>query len=405
MDETPIGGGELLFTPDIDKLAARGDFPGLVKATSDRHPDVRRRAAVVLGELGDQEAFWPLMKLAGCTVAGGRESTWTEDPDPGVRAAAVEALGRLAMLDSRGMDRLISCAQDRDGLIAASAHRALIVSGSREPAHLGGALIGRRVPGPHRWVDQDALRALVTSLGEIGVQAILEAAANFPRNDAIVDAVLWFGSGAVEPCLRALAAPKPRTRETAIWALRRSREPKAFQPLVAALDDIDEDVRYEAIWALGDVFGARAVPGLIPALGDSAPRVRLAAATVLGKIGSDDARAALKGMVERGESDANVLGEAALGIGVPGDPGAADLLLVLIAHPSDNVRRWAMVGLRGTCDPRAVDAIAARLPDPDAYEVLKNATKMDSPLRAAATEALKRERKRRRRDGRASQGS
>jgi HEAT repeat protein len=335
----------------------------------------------------------------------GRDSKWTEDPDPGVRAAAVAALGHLEVLDSRGVDRLISCARDQDDLIAASAHRALIMIGTREPANLGGVLISRCVPGPQQWVDQDALRVLVTSLGEIGVQAILVAAANFPRNDAIVDEVLWFGSEGVQPCLGALTAPKPRTRETAVWALRKRREPQAFKPLIAALNDRDEDVRYEAIWALGDVFGARAVPGLIPALGDSAPRVRLAATRVLGKIGSDDARAALKEMVERGESDANVLGQAALGIGVPGDPHAADLLLALIAHPSDNVRRCAMVGLRGTGDPRAVDAISARLPDPDAYEVLKDATKMDSPLRAAAQEALRQERKRRRSHGRAAQGS
>ena len=73
----------LFGPPNVDRLKARGDAPGLIKALEyQKLWRVRRDAAVALGQIGDAEAVEPL-------VAGLR------DDNPSVRLAAAEALGRI----------------------------------------------------------------------------------------------------------------------------------------------------------------------------------------------------------------------------------------------------------------------------------------------------------------------
>lgn len=74
-----FGGGK----PDVDALKAQGDVDGLIEALRyQKDPNVRRAAAVALGELGDQRAKVPLHGAL-------------EDDDSDVRVAAQTALGTL----------------------------------------------------------------------------------------------------------------------------------------------------------------------------------------------------------------------------------------------------------------------------------------------------------------------
>ena len=74
-----FGGGR----PDVAALQAAGDVEGLIAALSyQKDANVRRGAAVALGELGDQRARKPL-------------SIALEDDDNDVRSAAAAAIGKL----------------------------------------------------------------------------------------------------------------------------------------------------------------------------------------------------------------------------------------------------------------------------------------------------------------------
>jgi len=80
----------LFGPPNVEKLGARRDIAGLVKALAyEKDSDVRRAAAGALGAIGDARAVEPLIDAL-------------KDGEPDVRGAAAEALvkifqeGRLA---------------------------------------------------------------------------------------------------------------------------------------------------------------------------------------------------------------------------------------------------------------------------------------------------------------------
>jgi len=69
---------------DIEKMAVNGDIDGLVGALGDQDPELRKKAAVHLGFMGDRRAVEPLARL--------RDS----DPAAPVRRAAGIAHQRLS---------------------------------------------------------------------------------------------------------------------------------------------------------------------------------------------------------------------------------------------------------------------------------------------------------------------
>ena len=84
----------LFGPPNVDRLKARGDVPGLIKALEyQKLRRVRRDAAAALGQIGDAEAVQPL-------IAGLR------DDNPSVRLACAEALGQIG--DVGALDPLIA---------------------------------------------------------------------------------------------------------------------------------------------------------------------------------------------------------------------------------------------------------------------------------------------------------
>jgi len=73
----------LFGPPNVDKLMAKGDFPGLINALEYQNVwRVRRDAAAALGEIGDADAVEPLMAAL-------------EDDSASVRIAVIAALGRI----------------------------------------------------------------------------------------------------------------------------------------------------------------------------------------------------------------------------------------------------------------------------------------------------------------------
>lgn len=79
----------------------------------------------------------------------------------------------------------------------------------------------------------------------------------------------------VDGLIKVLATGKhPESREEAAEALGDLRDPKAVEPLIAALKDRDAEVREGAAEALGKIGDRRAVEALTEALNDPRHDVR-----------------------------------------------------------------------------------------------------------------------------------
>src|SRR5208283_4648094 len=110
------------------------------------------------------------------------------------------------------------------------------------------------------------------------------------------------------------------------------KDPRAVEPLIAALQDTNLDVRKNAAGSLGLLNDPRAVEPLIATLQDTNPYVRQNAAASLGRLH---------------------------------DPRAVEPLIAALQDTNANVRHNAIVGLAYIQDPRAIQPLTAALQDSD----------------------------------------
>jgi HEAT repeat protein len=165
------------------------------------------------------------------------------DPDPGVRAAAAEALGKFAML----------------------------------------AEYGKLSPEAGENLTRSLLSVFDDTSEDIDVRRrALEAASYLSRpevREAITDAY-----DSDDPALRA----------SALFAAGRNLDPSWLETLLDETVSELPELRYEAAVALGEYEDERGVPQLIRLTEDEDAEVKLAAITALGKIGGNDARRQLE---------------------------------------------------------------------------------------------------------------
>jgi HEAT repeat protein len=178
----------LFGPPNIAKLSAKKNVPGLVKALAwQPQEDIRAGAARALGQIGGPDAVMPL------TVT-------LRDPEWSVRLASAEALARIP--DVRALDHLIAATSDDSSFVRMTAGRALV---------------------------------------EIGPVAVDPVIASLTEDDLSVT----------------------YARQVAATALGMLRDPRAIEPLIAALrHDRDSGVRDAAADALGRFDDPRAAQAL-----------------------------------------------------------------------------------------------------------------------------------------------
>ncbi len=236
------------------------------------------------------------------------------DPDPELRAAAAESLGRLGARD------------------------------------LGGELLALLEGAP-----PETAAAAAEALGRVG------AVESLPRLLALVRA----------------GFPPERAGAAAV-ALGHLREADGVWALAAALRHDSPLVRRQAAWALGEIGRAEAAPFLAPLLSDADPAARASAAAAMGKIpaGRDLSVPLLRRLLEevpapRTGGEALVAMAAATSLGRLRSADAAPALRALLAAPRAGapweapLRSAAALALaRSGADAR--DAILPPLADPDA---------------------------------------
>lgn len=242
----------------------------------------KRMAVLVLGLAAGLGVAFAILRWMAHSPAHLAE-VLAHDPDPAKRMQALEELARLP--GEQGADALIAALSDKDASIPRAAAAALAKKRvSRAAGSIAAAMSAQNAYG-----QLDFAKAL----GELGdpqsVPAILDAIHAQEKNTGEIDFVVALGKlgpGAVDGLIAALKDKDPRVRAYAAGGLggiafqmRGQSEEKAHaataaavEPVCALLKDPEALVRHRAADALGSLHDPRAVEPLIAALADPDPK-------------------------------------------------------------------------------------------------------------------------------------
>jgi HEAT repeat protein len=321
--------------PAMAVCVGRRTVKPLVRSLHAGDREERRRAAEVLGLLGDPRAIEPLVRdlkhdrdegaRAQSARALGRLKASAavepliaalEDPAEEVRAEAAEALGHLKELGPLVLEPLLATLDSEDALVRARAAGAL---GGFDDERALEELLGLTLRDPvqevraaavgalkKRWPAQAAER-LVEALESRGASAGWWGKWLFGRRKSqqevdheVLDrqrAAEALGDFADERGLSALEAavddPDRVVRRAAVTSLGKSADPRARGPLLKALKDREPDVRAQAALGLGERGEVEAVDPLLELWhNDREAEVRLRAGQAALKLDPEAARAA-----------------------------------------------------------------------------------------------------------------
>lgn len=165
----------------------------------------------------------------------------------------------------------------------------LVEIGSRAVLPLCGALEKTSGSNVH---DYHFRRSAAKALGEIrdihAIPCLLSLLGDDPRfysHGNARNALAKIGAPAVTPLIAALDDNNNNVREGAAGVLAIIKDRRAVEPLITLLGDTLSDVRLAAVQALGDIGDSRAVAPLILALADEKTHICNSAIHALAKIG------------------------------------------------------------------------------------------------------------------------
>jgi HEAT repeat protein len=370
---------EKAIEPFVDALEDKDEFVrwiatkalGEIKSgrTSDRFINmlgdesrfVRREAAKGLGIVGSEETLGPLVLALS-------------DEDEYVRKTAVESLGEIR--SERAAKTLINKLSDKSHLVRLEAAKALgMIKFWKAVAPLLFAL-----GDENHFVRKEAANAL----GQLESEKILEPLIRiFKSEDSFIrkGAVRALGkvnSDEMPECIsnrvfdfidNALKDENKfvcREAAKALQNLSESRRERAFESLIRALDNEDDEVRRLAAESLGLFECERTVSPLINALKSEDATVRWFAAGTLGRIKS---RKALQPLIDVLVSDNNgsVREEAARALGKMKSRKAVEPLIDALMDQNNEGRSGAAEALGRIKAHKAIDPLIAALTDTDDF--------------------------------------
>lgn len=228
----------------------------------------------------------------------------------------------------------------------------------------------------------EARARAATALGRINnPRAIAHLIARLNDPDSLVagyasDALVTMQESTVEPLIEALRHSSPRLAAMAAHTLGEINDPLAIDPLLTLLDSPHAEVQIRAIEALGKIGNNRAFIALEAKLNvPGAPRTYILLA--LASLGHPRAvRPCINALIEAAlQEDYELWQTAQAGLEKLGRV-ALSSLLELLAHPSPQVRVYAIETLRAmnTNDPQAIKALHHSLKDD--HEVVRSAAQI-----------------------------
>ncbi|MFL5800060.1 MAG: HEAT repeat domain-containing protein [Actinomycetota bacterium] len=327
-------------------------------------------------------SVWALAR-AGGAVAVDASRRGLSDPDPDVRAVAVEA---LAPGNPEAVDLLGRALGDEDAGVWKAALQRMAVLEDRGLPLLWSAIMA--TPAERR---DELLRAIERrDPADLAALALAHAGVGGPAERAL--AVEMAARAATPECtdvvIGALQDPDPVVRETAIGGLSEMRTPRAVPALTARLADPQVGVRIEALRALAVIDDEGVPPALVSALKDPEVLVRDIAADAImawrsapmaGRLvealGTPNLRRQAAELLERmGPSVMEPLVAVVTGGDVEAAGAAARVLertvgsgrfVADLSSPNvaDRLRAVTVIGALG--DEAALEALPAALADPD----------------------------------------
>lgn len=237
-------------------------------------PDERRQRIVArLAEIAeaDFEAdFCELFKIA------------LHDPDPHVRAAAIEGLWEVddvilvrPMVDLLRHDPSILV---REAAASALSRFALLAELGRLPARLA------------------------QKVWDVLWEAVHDPEQDLSVRRRSIEALAYFDRPEVRRVIQdAYADDEPKMRVSAVFAMGRSKDQDWSEIVLAELETDDPEMRYEAARACGELRLIEATAQLSRLVADVDPEVRMVAVWSLGQIGTPEARRVLEICYEQGD--------------------------------------------------------------------------------------------------------
>jgi HEAT repeat protein len=389
----------LFGPPNVEKMKAKKDIKGLIKALGyqkdsnvrqaaaaaltwigapavealiealqDENGDVRRSATIVLGQIGDARAVKPLL----AEVKKGRLNFLPDGCGPVVEA--------LAGIGPAAVSTLITALGDVEWRLRQTASVSLGRIGSSQAVEPLIAILMDK--------DTSVREAAGAALAQIGIPAVQNLIIELGNRDvdvrlAAARALAEIGDPqAVQPLITALKDPHQQVRQAAADALVKVGEP-AVGALSVALRIENIDVGRAAAGALDRMgwrpdrgesgawywvvkrdwnkvskLGATAVAPLIFALEDEEQDVRCASAEALGEIGDPQAVQPLVTALR--DKTPEVRAAAAKALGQIGDPQAVNPLVAILDEDGDELARQAVAGaLLKIGEPAVIPLIAA----------------------------------------------
>ncbi|HEX2568515.1 MAG TPA: HEAT repeat domain-containing protein [Polyangia bacterium] len=288
-------------------------------------------------------------------------ATCLEDAEPAVRAAACEALGRLA--NPAAVTSLFPKLRDANPRVVQAALGAIQALGGPETERL--ALIEGRAESPI--VRRAALRILAY-FGWASALPLLVEALRDPdprvREAAIQGLPFVEDPRALDELLEVARAPNERLRASAMRALGHCRgDVRVTARLLKGLADSDAWVRYYACQSLGRLGVETAATSIARLLVDPAGQVRVAAIEALSHLRSELAFDALRQAAE--SPDPDVMRAALVGLGISRRPEAEPLLVAAARAPDAATRLVAISAVADFESPEALDALKQAAVDVD----------------------------------------
>lgn len=425
----------------LGAIADNKAVPVLVKALRDESAEVRKAAVSSLGKIGDSSAVPVLLEslkegslphdsvllALGDIKKPGTLPTFykfLKDRDPAVRAAAIEAIGKMG--DQGAAPKLKQVLEEpgtaRDKVIEALAnlgdpHLSPLILKALQDKEAPVCKAAIQASGKMRVKSAVPLLLKLLREKDSPKEAVIEALANIGDESAVPKFIRILQSGgplapvaasalgkqgdriAVPALLLAAKDASRPVREAAISALAQMQISAAVPLFLEALSDPNRFVREAAILALGNVQSEQALPQLVKALKDHEASVRKAAGEVLQNLGWKPsgerekilhwiARGAWDRLVEHGEAavedvldvfstweGADRLEAAKILVAIGLSEGHRKRVRAFIHSEDPELRKTAALTAGKLKDKRAIPALTKALQDqvPEVREAAKRA--------------------------------
>lgn len=337
-----------LFKPNVEKLKAKGDVKGLIRAIKSEDVHVRRRAAEVLGEIGAANAVDSLV------------ATLIHD-DEDVRLCAAEVLEKMNFEARNEFEQILLLIAKRRGNDLVKFPVSSLIKPIIDPA----SIYPKIEADPSDYMANLFSIYVMAALWEIGKPAVPSLIAVVEdRNRAC--SCRCFGCVAlgaiadpqsIEPLMIIL---RDRTedmyvRENAVLALMCMGK-QVLEPMLAVLRDKDADVYgLAAACQILMTIGKPAIEGLIRALEDERYKVRSFATIALAGIGDPCVIESLHSM--KTDRNKEVRKNALFLLQEIGNP-SVDSYRSLLFHYDNVCKQVAAAALGNIGDSRAVEDLA-----------------------------------------------